>query len=205
MTDHTVTLRGEQLRLLPERAAYWEGAQTLLVADAHWGKAATTADDLNRLTAALERTYARRIVFLGDLLHAKKGRSAEALAAVAAWRTRYAAVDMVLVRGNHDTHAGDPPGDWGFTCYDAPLVEPPFAFVHDPAPVAGAYALAGHLHPGAPLRGRGGQRLTLPCFWFAPQVGVLPAFGSFTGYASIRARHGDRVYVIADDDVLAVS
>lgn len=216
MTDHTVTLRGERLRLLPERAAYWEGAQTLLVADAHWGKAAafraaaipvpgeTTGDDLARLTAALERTGARRIVFLGDLLHAKRGRSAEALDAVARWRARCADVAMVLVRGNHDSHAGDPPDDWRFACCDGPLVEPPFAFVHEPVPVAGTYALGGHIHPGATLRGGGGQQLTLPCFWFAPEVGVLPAFGSFTGYVSVRPHRSDRVFVVADDEVIPV-
>jgi DNA ligase-associated metallophosphoesterase len=216
MTDHTITLRGQRLRLLPERAAYWEERRTLLVADAHWGKAAafraaaipvpgeTTTDDLQRLTGALLRTGAERIVFLGDLLHAKRGRSAEAFAAVADWRAQYAHIEMLLVRGNHDTHAGDPPENWRFACRDAPVVELPFAFVHEPAPVPGTYALAGHLHPGAPLVGAGGQRLRLPCFWFAPEVGTLPAFGSFPGVAPIAARPGDRVFVVADDEVLPV-
>ena len=217
VSDLTITLRGERLRLLPERAAYWEGRRTLLVADAHWGKAAafrasaipipgeTTTDDLQRLTNALQRTGAERIVFLGDLLHAKRGRSAEAFAAVAAWRARYSAVEMLLVRGNHDTHAGDPPDDWRFACQDGPLIEPPFAFVHEPTPVPGYYALAGHLHPGATLVGSGGQRLRLPCFCFAPEVGTLPAFGSFTGLASIQPHARDHIYVVADDEVIPVS
>ncbi len=36
----SVDIAGERLVLLPERAAFWERASTLLVADAHWGKAA---------------------------------------------------------------------------------------------------------------------------------------------------------------------
>ena len=61
------------------------------------------------------------------------------------------------------------------------------------------------LHPGAPISRAGGQRLRLPCFWFAPEVGVLPAFGVFTDAASIAARPGDRVFVVADDEVIPVS
>jgi uncharacterized protein len=47
--------------------------------------------------------------------------------------------------------------------------------------VPGAYALAGHVHPGVLLGGRAHDRLRLPCFHFGPACGVLPAFGPFTG------------------------
>jgi hypothetical protein len=33
---------------------------------------------------------------------------------------------------------------------------------------------------------------------------VLPAFGSFTGFGPVRPAPGDRLYVIAEDEVLAV-
>ena len=79
-------IAGERVSLLPERAAYWERTRTLLVADPHFGKAAafraagvpvprgTTTGSLTRLDAALARTGAARIVFLGDFLHAREGR-----------------------------------------------------------------------------------------------------------------------------------
>ena len=51
----------------------------------------------------------------------------------------------------------------------------------------------------------GGQELRLPCFWFQPHGAVLPAFGSFTGMASIAPRPGDRVFVVADSAVLPAS
>jgi len=214
--DLPVSIAGEELILLPERAAYWPAARTLLVADAHWGKAAsfraegvqvpagTTAEGLARIDAALDRTGARRIVFLGDLLHAKRGRSATTFRTVGAWRERHADIAMLLVRGNHDRNAGDPPSDLEIDCADAPVVEGAFALCHQPCDVPGAYVLSGHVHPGVTLLGRGRQRLRLPCFWFRPRHAVLPAFGGFTGLAEVAAAPGDRVCVIAGGTVVEV-
>jgi hypothetical protein len=44
----------------------------------------------------------------------------------------------------------------------------------------------------------------LPCFWFGAEVGLLPAFGGFTGSADVAPRGGDRVFVIADGEVIEV-
>jgi DNA ligase-associated metallophosphoesterase len=212
----SVVIAGERLVLLPERAAFWQRASTLLVADAHWGKAAafraggiavpggTTAGGLARLSAALERTGARRLVFLGDLLHARTGRAPATLATARAWRERHAATEMLLVRGNHDRGAGDPPPELGIACVDPPLVEPPFVLAHHPEPSPEGYVLAGHLHPGVRLAGAGRQRERLPCFWLGAGVGVLPAFGDFTGLAEVRPAPGDRVLVVAGDEVVEV-
>ncbi|HET7427286.1 MAG TPA: DEAD/DEAH box helicase, partial [Gemmatimonadales bacterium] len=41
MTDVGLRLAGEDLVLLPERALFWPRTATLVVADLHWGKAAT--------------------------------------------------------------------------------------------------------------------------------------------------------------------
>ena len=50
--------------------------------------------------------------------------------------------------------------------------------------------LAGHWHPCASLGGRAHDRLRLPCFWLGAErtVGVLPAFGGFTGMHPIERR-----------------
>ena len=74
-------------------------------------------------------------------------------------------------------------------------------FAHAPAPPDAGYVLAGHLHPGVVL---GRERLRLPCFWFARDHAVLPAFGEFTGSAVVRPARSDGVYVIADDRVIPV-
>ena len=75
------------------------------------------------------------------------------------------------------------------------------ALCHHPQPRTGAYVLAGHLHPCVVLGGRAHQRLRLPCFHFGQHVGVLPAFGAFTGMHAIRPGPGEQVYVVGDDMV----
>ena len=212
-----IDLQGESLVLLPERALFWERTGTLIVADAHLGKAAafraaaipmpggTTTEALSRLTAALDRNGARRLLLLGDFFHAKSGRASQTLVAISSWRDRHEDLEIVLVRGNHDLGAGDPPSEWGFACCDEPCLEPPFVFRHHPAEEKDGYVLAGHIHPAVSLSGLGGQREKLPCFLFGERIGLLPAFGGFTGGASVRPRRGDRVFVLAGDDVVSIA
>lgn len=212
-----VDVAGETLTLLADRAAFWDRMGTLLVADPHFGKAAsfraagvfvpeqTTDAALARLDRLIEATSAARIVFLGDFLHAKEGRHPHTLDALNAWRRAHAGVAMTLVRGNHDARAGDPPRELDIACVTAPLLEGPFAFVHHPTPVKDHYAIAGHLHPGAVVGGRGRHTLFLPCFWFGAEVAVLPAFGEFTGLAEISAAATDRVYLVGGDEVVQVN
>lgn len=211
--DVTITVAGESLRLLPERAIFWPAAATVMIADLHLGKAATfraasiavpDGADLARLSRVIAGCDARRLIILGDLLHARSSRTAAALAEMHAWRESHSNLDIVLVRGNHDSHAGDPPEEWGFACVDEPWQAGPFAMRHIPAEDSDGYTLAGHLHPAARLAGAGRQRLTLRCFWMGARVGVLPAFGEFTGSQTIAPAPGDRVYVIAGDEVVAV-
>ncbi|HET7136231.1 MAG TPA: metallophosphoesterase, partial [Casimicrobiaceae bacterium] len=115
------SLCGERVVLHAARALSWPREKTLFVADVHLGKGAafraggiplprgTTANDLRRLDALIAESGASRLVVLGDFLHAKAGRVAALSTAFVAWRARHATLDVVLVRGNHDAHAGDPP------------------------------------------------------------------------------------------------
>lgn len=209
-------LEGVRACPLPQRALALPDTGVLLVADAHLGKAvsfrrlgvpvpeATTQGTLARLTQALQASGARHLVFLGDLLHSARGRADPTLAAVEAWRAAHAGLEMTLVRGNHDGHAGDPPAAWGVRCVDEPFVLPGLEALdlcHHPEPRPGRYVLAGHLHPAAWLAGRGPGALRLPCFHFGAQVGVLPAFGEFTGSRVLPRGAGDRVFVVAGDAV----
>ena len=215
--DLTVEIAGEQLVLLPERAVHWPRREMLLVADSHFGKAAAfraagipvprggTAEALGRLDAALARTAARRIVLLGDFLHAKEGRAPDTLRTLALWRATHADRDVWLVRGNHDRHAGDPPPELGISCADQPLFDPPFVLAHHPRPSDVGYVLAGHLHPGVRLAGPGRQHARLACFWFGARVGVLPAFGDFTGLADVTPATTDRVFVVSENHVVTVT
>lgn len=207
---------GSRLRLLAQRAAFLPEHGALLVADAHIGKAvsfrklgvpvpeATTEGTLARLSAAVAATGARHIVFLGDLLHSARARAAATVAAVARWREAHAELELTLVRGNHDGHAGDPPADWGVRCVDEPWLLGGLALCHHPQEHAEGYVLAGHIHPAVVLAGRAHETLRLPCFHLGPRTGVLPAFGEFTGSHVLPRAAGDRVFAVAQDLVREV-
>jgi DNA ligase-associated metallophosphoesterase len=212
----TLTLAGEELWLLPERALFWPATATLLVADAHFGKAevfrvaglpvphGTTGATLARLDRLLAALPVRRLCFLGDFLHAASGRRAEMFAELGAWRLRHVSVEMLLIRGNHDRSAGDPPAMVGLEVVNGPLLEGPLALAHHPITVPGHHVLAGHLHPCARLLGPAGDRVRLSCFWGRRDGMVLPAFGEFTGSFDITPSPGDGVWVVANDEVIAV-
>ncbi|MCW7537172.1 ligase-associated DNA damage response endonuclease PdeM [Aquabacterium sp. A7-Y] len=212
----TTDFGGASLVLLPEKAVFLPADHTLLIADAHIGKAVsfrrwgvpvprgTTAETLGLLTALVERTGARRVVFLGDFLHSERSHAPGTLAALAAWRAAHRSLELVLVRGNHDERAGDPPAGLDMQCVDEPWRLGPLALCHHPQAVPGAWSLAGHLHPCIALSGRALDRLRLPCFWFSGATGVLPAFGSFTGMQHIRPQPGDRLFVSTGDRVFEV-
>lgn len=207
-----IRLTNQAVHLLPEKAIYWPASSTLIVADLHWGKAAsfraaaipvpsgTTASDLARLDRIIECTGALRLLVLGDLLHARAAQTARAtLASIRDWRRNRPRLECVLVRGNHDRRAGDPPVDLGFRVVNE-LVENPFVFQHHPGDSVQGYVLAGHLHPSILIWGRG-DRIRLPCFHFGSRCGILPAFGSFTGSATPIREPDDRVFVIGDGEV----
>ena len=241
-----IELAGVALRLLARRALWWPDASTVFVADVHLGKAETfralgvpvpsgpTEATLHRLGALLDDCGARRLVVLGDLLHARPAQALATVSALRAWRRAHASLECVLVRGNHDDRAGDPPSDLDIEVVAEPARLGPFALCHepleeraDPASFTGlgpgsgagsgsghdldldldlgpAYRLAGHLHPAVRLHGRGGDSARLPCFSVGRMQTVLPAFGDFTGAASVSRASAQRLFAIAGDRVFEV-
>lgn len=197
---------GEELLLLPQKAMYWARMQMLIVADIHFGKAAsfralgvpvpagTTSANLQALDELLALHPVRQILFLGDFLHAKAAHAPATLAALLAWRRRHPQLLLTVVRGNHDAHAGDPPPPLAITMVDEPYLMGPFAFCHHPDVLSAAYVMAGHVHPVYRLRA-GWESLLLPSFLASPQRIVLPAFGAFTGGHPVLPQPGERVFV----------
>lgn len=203
----------ETVWLLPERALWWPAGSVLFVADLHLGKAATfrafgqpvpagsTAENLRRLDTLIHHYQPARLVFLGDFLHARQARTASVLAALARWRGQHAALDCVLVRGNHDSHAGDPPAALGFDVVNEPWPVGPFAACHHPQQHPTLAVLAGHLHPVLTLRGAAREHLRLPCFCLDPGLALLPAFGEFTGGSVVRPAPGRQLYPLGGQTV----
>jgi len=236
-----VELAGVTVRLLAKRALWWPAEGTVFVADVHLGKAETfralgvpvpsgpTEATLGRLGELVDGCGARRLVVLGDLLHARPAQAHATVSALRAWRRERPALHCVLVRGNHDDRAGDPPADLGIEVVTAPAAFGPFALCHEPlddlddhgregqpgqdgrkdgrhhAPAReSGYRLAGHLHPAVRLHGRGGDSARLACFSVGRSQTVLPAFGDFTGAASVSRAAPQRLFAIAGERVFEV-
>ena len=157
-------------------------------------------------TGRSARTGARRLVVLGDLFHARAGRVAtRTLADLRRWReARRHAGDPARPRQPRPPRrrsAGGSPDQLRRRSGLPPAVRAP----------ASARAVGGRLHPGGtrapghrPRAGAGLFRERLPCFVVGESVTVLPAFGSFTGLGMITPEPGERIFVVADGEVLPV-
>ncbi len=79
------------------------------------------------------------------------------------------------------------------------------AFIKNEKTLLIADLQAGHLHPGVKLSGKGRQAITLPCFYFGRQYGLLSAFGNFTGMAKLAVKRDDRVFIIIKEKVMEMA
>lgn len=209
-----IRIRNHRFRLLPQRAAYWEQRRLLMIADPHFGKAAlfrsrgvgvpagSTLDDLKRLAQVVDAVRPRTLAILGDLLHGAASKTERVLDAFERWRRQFAALELLLVQGNHDRRAGAAPEALAFDHICKQLSLDGVVLVHQPCQMPPRYVWAGHRHPGLAVRDIGGRQ-TLPCFHVGRQCAVLPAFGSFTGHQPVRPRRGERIYIIVEGKIVS--
>lgn len=211
-----INFQGQGLQLHAHKAIYWEEAQSLLIADLHLGKVAhfrknglaapASAAQVNyeRLADLIQQFSPQRVLFLGDLFHSRLNYSWEQFCR---FLLDFPSISFELIKGNHDILPEAIYQSSALAIHPETLTIPPFILSHYPLEEvpAGLYNFYGHLHPGVVLEGLGKQRLKLPCFHFGAQQGVLPAFGVFTGLSLVRPQADDRVFVVAENEVLEVS
>lgn len=209
----TVEIRGEQLVLLPEKAIYWERKSLLLIADLHLGKSAhfrkngiavpANAENKNWaiLTELFEKIKPERVNFLGDLFHSVYNQEWEIFSELI---NSFPNIQFELTLGNHDILDTEIYENSKLKVYKE-LIEAPFILTHEPLETEHEfYNLAGHIHPGVQLKGKGNQSHRAACFYFGKNGGLLPAFGSFTGLATIKVKKSDQVFVVAGSEVISV-
>ncbi len=211
-----VEISGEVLKLLRQKAIWLSHRKTLLLADLHFGKinhfrkagipVPAKANDKNTETLIdlLNETKPDRVIFLGDLFHSHYN---EEWSVVGQILKHFSLCSFELVRGNHDIMSQLQYQRQKITVHENSLRLGDLMLSHEPMTTIpeGNYNLAGHVHPGVRLEGKGRQALTLPCFYFGKESGILPAFGSFTGIALITPRKEDRIFVIVNNQVQQIN
>jgi DNA ligase-associated metallophosphoesterase len=205
------TIHGQAFWLSAERAVFWESQKTLIVSDLHLGKSGhfrkagipvpqqVLQEDMQRLVSLLHYFNPETVIVVGDFFHSTANREHEFFRR---WREDLAP-RIVLVRGNHDILKADWYRDAGIEVVEGHLCIDRFCFSHDRFEVPeGLYTFSGHIHPGVVINGLGRQSLRFPCFFFTPDYCVLPAFGKFTGLASMQAAKEDAVYAVVEKAVI---
>lgn len=207
-----VDVFSEKVELLPGKALWLRDQKIVLIADLHLGKVnhfrrsgipvPQKANDKNTemLISILQQTNPNRLIFLGDLFHSHYNEEWEVLGQI---RKHYKACSFELVVGNHDILSKVQYERHDLIMHNDELVINNFKLTHEPLIDVpdGFYNLCGHIHPAVTLRGTGRQSVTLPCFYFTKNQGILPAFGSFTGTARIVPAKEDRIYAIANNRI----
>jgi uncharacterized protein len=186
-TEHAVTLAGNTLQLLGQRALWWPARQALLIADLHLGKAdtlrragiltprGTTTGDLERLGALIARCRPQTLWVLGDLLHGPL-HAAPWLDAWQAFRVAHAGMAVRVIAGNHDRRLDA--AQLGVEVQGAPVDLDGLRLCHDGDDHSPLPTISGHCHPTVKLPG---VPRRWPAFLLRERGLVLPAFSAFTG------------------------
>jgi uncharacterized protein len=207
---------GERFTLLADRAILWPRRSTLIVADTHFGKDSlfqqrgipvpndVTSNDLARLAALLGKTQAKRLLILGDFFHGKESNDDVMTTHLRAWRGALVGIEMTLVRGNHDKHAGDPCASIEIDCLNSLTIDD-VKFQHAPddesKPDEPAI-VCGHIHPATTLVDFDGKVLKVPAFVVDERQLIVPAFGRFTGTAVMPRQPGRRFMIASHGRVI---
>ncbi|SKD01198.1 putative phosphoesterase [Chitinophaga ginsengisegetis] len=198
--------------LSPQRAIFWEEEKALILSDLHLGKAAhfrkagiavpagIVQEDLFRLQQLITQFLPERIIIVGDMFHSRENNEVHYFKL---WRQQFSRISFDLVKGNHDIMPDAVYEELQINVHPA-LTLRNIHFIHEPCEDNNgfAYTFSGHLHPAFVMHGAGRQRLRLPCFYFGRHCGILPAFGHFTGSASLDPEEMDPVFVIAGKTII---
>jgi len=208
-----ITIRNQQLALLPQKALFWPDKKYLILSDLHLGKTGhfrksgiaapgkANLKNLDRLSKLIDFSEPQKLIILGDLFHSSANRE---WFQFEEWRKTLPDLNIVLVSGNHDQlHTSF------YRSADIEVIDRmelgDFLLVHDAADLqekSDKTIISGHIHPGVKLKGKGKQRLRLPCFSVSDQEIILPAFGEFTGLHIIQPDESRKLFPVVENRVI---
>lgn len=182
------------------------------MADVHLGKAphfrkagvAVPAQvhsrDYENMEQLLEWLKPKEVLFLGDLFHSDYNESWEEFSA---FLHQFPATEFHLLKGNHDILPDKAYQSTRLQVHTEAIKENGILFRHEPVDyVENEYTICGHIHPAVTLTGKGRAHTRLSCFYMQRHQMILPAFGTFTGTAILKAEEAEEIFVIAGQNVL---
>lgn len=208
-------ISGQNLWLSAQRSLFWEEEKALVVSDLHFGKTGhfrkagipvpqtVYKEDLQRLVSLLHAFRPQQLIVVGDFFHSSANTELDWFKR---WRHDFAALEMTLVRGNHDILSDSWYREAAIDVVHPALQKGAFLFSHDltEAP-AETYLFSGHIHPGVLIRGLGKQSLRFPCFYFTDRYCILPAFSKFTGAVAMNQAAAGAVFAIVENELIRLS
>lgn len=210
---YAFSFKGEEMFLLAEKGIWFPAHQTLLISDTHLAKGAhfrksgiaipkaLAQQELSLLSDMIDQMNPKKLIFLGDLFHSDINND---FSWFSLWREMHQQIEMVLIKGNHDFLPIHFYQTLKMEVVDVMNLGP-FKLMHEPPKeTTEKYLLTGHIHPGIRINGKARQGITLPCFYFGENFGILPAFGKFTGKALLKPKSTDKIFVIAGDKVILI-
>jgi uncharacterized protein len=208
-------IHGQNLWLSAQRSLFWEEEKALVVSDLHFGKTGhfrksgiavpqtVYKEDLQRLVSLLHYFKPSQLIVVGDFFHSRANTELDWFKR---WREDFAALQITLVKGNHDILTDAWYREAAIDVVNPTLQTRTFLFSHDRCETeAGVYTFCGHIHPGVLLHGLGKQSLRFPCFYFTERHCILPAFSKFTGAVAMNRAEASAVFVVVENELIKLS
>jgi DNA ligase-associated metallophosphoesterase len=205
-------IHDQNLWLSSQRSIFWEEEKALIVSDLHFGKTghfrksgiavpqSVYKEDLQRLVSLLDFFKPQQLIVVGDFFHSHANIELDWFKK---WREDFASLKIILVKGNHDILKDGWYKKTGIEVIEKELQLNSFLFTHDKCEDhKNIYTFCGHIHPGIYLQGLGKQSLHFPCFYFANDHCILPAFSRFTGVALIEPKQNENVFAIVENELI---
>ena len=209
-----INCKNEILELTNQRVIFWESQNSLILSDLHIGKSAhfqksgipipsnILTTDLKRLAQLIHHFKANQLIIVGDLFHAEYNKDLDEFKS---WLTQFINLNIKLIKGNHDRLSDKVYQQFNIEVFNKNYTQNLLKFVHDFDNIEEEYfVISGHTHPGVFIKGKGKQRIKLPCYQVTKQQLILPAFSLFTGLNTKNAPENCKNYCFTNDGIFEV-
>lgn len=207
-----ILIQNETFTLTNQRAVFWKTENALILSDLHIGKTAhfrkngiaianhIMKSDLERLSALIELFQPKKLIVVGDLIHAGDNSDVDEFCT---WRNQYPDLKFHLVEGNHDRISKTLEQKLSLD-FKASLLEiGGFSFIHDFDKTKSDFQITGHIHPGIMLNSAV-KSIRLPCFVISDNQLLLPAFSEFTGLDTKNLPKKSKFFVFTDSEIYEI-